>query len=320
MPLERQQGWSIAGLAAAAIFAVGSIAAVSIANDQRAAQARDAGGLSGVLDGRYRAALAAIAAADSARAQAECELEARIVDAVQIEVRAATALEAAAVVENAALILPRAARIEFESVRVEAIESLSPGFTTDADAELAARYVDVTDVVAACLAERATPETPAPSPLTEGAVAEAEARAEAAVGEPELDTARLDALDQTVTALAGRLLEVADARVAVTGLEETDAAVASAALAILTATTSSTTLDALEALTAHAQAAVDVPVRQVQPAPQPDPEPAPAPRPRPVNPAPPAPEPEPTAEPEPQPTLPVEPGNGDGAPGEPTEP
>lgn len=319
MPLERQHLWAYAGLAAAAVFAAGSLTALSLVNDEREAQARNQNGSSAVLGERYRAAIADITSAESARAQAECELEERIVEAVQLEERATDALDTAAVVEDATLIFPRAARVNFEQVRAGTIEALSPGFTTEADAELAARYVDVSDVVAACLADRATAESPAPSPLTETAVEEAEARAEAAAVAPELDTARLDALDQTVTALAGPLLEVADARVTVTGLEETDAALASAAVTILTATTSGTTLDGLEALTAHAQAAVDMAARRVQqPTPRPDPEPSPSSRPRPVNPAPPAPTPRPTVAPEPSPAPSVEPG--DGAPGDPVEP
>ncbi|WP_425844500.1 hypothetical protein [Agrococcus sp. TSP3-2-1] len=317
MPLEGQQGWAIAGLAAAAVFAAGSLTAVSIANEQRAADAREAGSATTVLDERYRAAVATITAAESARAQAECELDARIVEAVQLEDRVTAALDAAAVVEDATLILPRAARVDFESARANAIESLAPGFTTEADAELATRYVDATDVVAACLAGRVTAETPAPSPLTETAVAEAEARAAAAPAVPALDTARLDALDQTITALAGPVLAAIDARVPVAGLEETDTVVASAADAVRTGTTSATTVEALEALTAHATAAVDRGARRVQPAPspsttqpQPAPEPAPAPRPRrPANPAPPAP---PSSEPAPEPTAPPADG-GDGA-------
>lgn len=320
MPLDRQQGWAIAGLAAAAVFAAGSLTAVSIANDQRAAEAREAGSSTTVLDERYRAAIAGLTAAESARRQAECELEARIVEAVQLEQRMASALDAAEIVDNAALIIPRSARLAFEPDRVAAVESFATGFTTDTDAELAARYASVADVVAACLAERITPETPGPNPLTEEAVADAEARAAAASSEPVLDAERLQALEQAIMSFGEPTLAVTDARVAVTGIDETDAALAAAADAARTAPTGAATVELLEALTVHARAAIDAANRSVEPAPQPDPAPAPAPRPRPVNPVPVNPTPAPTADPEPQPTRPVEPGNGGDAPVDPEEP
>ncbi|MET4098113.1 hypothetical protein ABIB37_000350 [Agrococcus sp. UYP10] len=311
MPSEGTRPWAYAGLGAAALFAVGSVVAVTIVGDQRRADAEAASGSSSQLQERYATAASAIDAWEAEQLQAQCEADARIVGSVQLEQRMEAALGGAAIVEDAYIIIEAVDRAAFEESRAAAVEVFAAGFTTDDDAAVAAEYEGVADPLAACLAEAPPTTEPAPAGLTADDVEALESRA-AALDDAAPDTARLDQLDQTVTAFGPAVLQAADARVAVNGLGATADALGAATEPLRAQTAPAQTIDALEALTAHAQVALDLQaaIAAEQAAVEAPVEQAPAPAPRPVQPAPaPAPAP-PPAPSEPTPTDPGDGGEG----------
>lgn len=305
MPSESTRPWAYLGLGAAALFAIGSVAAVAIASDLRAVAAQSAGNSSSVLQERYVAATRTLDAWEAQQREAQCELDARIVGAVGLEERMRGALDDAAIVQDANLIIDRPQRAEFEQSRASLVEAFAEGFTTDGDRAVADLYGGEQDVAAVCLAQSETSTQPAAGPVTLAVVEELEARA-ASLDDPSApDVARLDALDQAVVELAQAVLRAADAVVGVERLEATAEALRVAVEPLRGEASPAQAVDALAALTAHAQAALD---RQAEIAEEEAAQEAAESDPPPSDPDP-APAPEPAPEPTPEPT---QPGGGGG--------
>ncbi|SFS00437.1 hypothetical protein SAMN04487783_0453 [Agrococcus baldri] len=303
MPIEGTRRWAYLGLSAAALFAIGSLVAVTLVSQQREVGAESAGDASSALQERYAAAAQTIETWEADHQQAVCDVAGRIVSAVDIEQRMDAALESAAVVADAWLIINPPPRAAFEIERAATAERFAAGFTTAEDQAVAAQYEGVADVVAACLAEPPT-APPAISAPTQSDVEAIEARA-AGLGDASTpDTARLDSLEAAIADFSPALLAAADEVVNVNRLSTTQEPVRTTADSLRSATDPSATIDVLEALTAHANAALglqaeieaeDAAQQEQDPAPQPQPAPGPQP----------APQPEPT---QPEPT---DPGDGD---------
>jgi hypothetical protein len=309
MPFEGSNRLAYIGLGVAALFAVGSVVAVNVVSEQRESQALGLGTSSSALEQRYSSAAREIDTWTGEHQQALCELDARVVTAVDLEQRLAVAVDDAAAVAAAWLIINPAPREAFEAERAAAVEAFAAGFTTADDEAVAARYADVEDVVAACLAQpRETVAALAGAP-TLADVEALESRA-AGLGDPSaLDAARLDALDSAVVDFAPAVLAAAEARVNVNRLAATQDALDTAAAALRATTGASETVLTLEALTAHAEASLraqgDIEAEETEdgtaqaPAPRRQPAPAPAPV--------------PTSDTETQPSPePTSPGNGGG--------
>ena len=316
MPSEGSSPWAYAGLGAAALFAIGSVTAVATASEQRQAQAQGASSSTSELHERYSAASSLIAERRAEQRQAECELDARVVAAVELEERVEAALESASIVQDAYLIMERVDREAFEQGRAAAVEAFAAGFTDGDDAATAAEYEGSDDPLAMCLAQQ--PETSAPpaGAVTVQAVEQLEDRAAALGDEPALDTARLDQLDQAVAGLGPLVLQAADARVNVNRLAASGDALGAAAEQLRAQAGPTETLLTLDALVAHAAAALEMQAEleaaqaaeetaETEAPRAPAPEPAPAPQPEPTQ----EPVPQPEPEPEPEPTAP---GNGGG--------
>ncbi|MGC5077810.1 hypothetical protein [Agrococcus sp. DT81.2] len=312
MPSEASRPWAYLGLGAAALFATGSVSAVMIATDQRQAAAEAASSSTAGLQLRYASAAREIDAWEAERLQAECEVDALAAAGVRLEQRMVASLDAAAVVDDAYLIIERVDRSAFEESRIATVEAFAAGFTTDEDAAAAAAYEGVDDVQAACLAQPAPTTPPFSDEVTPAAVEELEARV-AALDDPAADTARFEELDRAVTDFGAVVLRAADAVVNVNRLAATQQALATAAEPLRAQTAPAQTIDALDALTAHAQASLG---RQAaiaaQPTQQPTQQPAPAApqqqAPAPVRPQRPAPAP---------PATPAPPVTGEPAPSDP---
>lgn len=321
MPSETSRPLAYIGLGAAALFAVGSVVAVTIASDQRRAEAENAGESTAQLEQRYAVAASEINEWEATQRQSNCELDARIVWGVRIEQRMVGSLDDAAIVEDAYLILNPADRTAFEESRSAAVETFASGFTTDEDAAIASGYEGVDDVVAACLEEPAPAPTLPDGVVTLADVEEIEARA-AALDTAEPDASRLEELDAAVSGFGPTVLQAADAVVAVTRLAATADALTAAAEPLREQVAPLQTLDALDALTAHAQAALD---RQAaiageqaqQPVEEEETQQSQAPAPRPQRPAP---VPVPTTAPTPAPTQPGDGDNGGDSPVDPANP
>lgn len=312
MPSEISRPWAYVGLGAAAVFATGSVIAATIVGDQRRAAAEAASGTVSELQSRFAAATAAIDVWESQNAQAQCELDARVVTSVQLETRMEAALVDAEIVDDAYLIIEPGPRTAFEQSRIATIEAFAAGFTTDEDAAVAAEYEGVADVLAACLADMPEGTSPTAAPVTRAEVERAEARA-AQLGSPAaLDTARFDQLDQAVADLTPAVLAAADAVVGVPRLAATADALTAAVAPLRAQPAPSQTIDALDALTTHARAALD---RQAAIAAEQNTAPTPVqqgtnPAPRPPSPLPdPTPAPVPTETANPAPTVPSDDGD-----------
>lgn len=310
MPFEDTRGLAYIGLGVAALFAVGSVVAVNVVSQQRESQVSSLGTSSEALEQRYATAAREIEGWAAEHQQALCELDARIVTAVDLEQRLTAAVDGAAAVAGAWLIINREPRAAFEAERVAAAEAFAAGFTTADDQAVAAEYAAAEDVVTACLAEPRETAPPLTGAPTLADVEALESRAAGLGDASALDVTRLDALDAAVADFAPAVLAAAEARVNVNRLAATQDALDVAAAALSESGAPAETLLTLEALAAHAQASLvaqgdieaeDEPEEQAQ-------APAPAPRPAPVPAPAPAPEPEPTTEPEP--TEPAGPGNG----------
>ncbi|WP_306232108.1 hypothetical protein [Agrococcus beijingensis] len=318
MPFEGNRGLAYIGLGVAALFAVGSVVAVNVVSQQRESQASNLGTSSSDLEQRYSVAAREIDAWSTQNQQALCELDGRIVTAVDLEQRLDVALDDAAAVAGAWLIINPAPREAFEAERVAAIETFAAEFTTAADAAVAEQYAGADDVVAACLAQPRESVPPLTGAPTQADVEALEARA-AGLGEAsDLDVTRLDALNSAVVGFAPAVLTAADARVNVNRLAATQDVLDVTAEALRATTGPAETLVTLEALAAHAQASLvtqgDIAAEETTEEPEPEPAPAPRPRPAPAPAPAPAPTSAPTTEPapEPQPTEPANPGNGNG--------
>ena len=316
MPSEASRPLAYAGLGVAALFAIGSVTAVAIASEQQQAEAQGASISSSELRERLIAASSAIAEHEAEQQQSECELDARIAAAVDLEQRIEAALDSAAIVQDAYLIMERGDREAFEQDRAAAVEAFAAGFTDDEDAAVAAEYEGSDDPLVTCLAQVPVTSRSPSVALTEQSVEEVEARAASLGDAPPLDTARLDQLDQAVAGLGTVVLRAADAAVNVNRLASTGDALAAAAEQLRALTAPAETLLTLDALVAHAAAALELQAEReaaqateetAQPVAPRAPAPAPAPAPQP--------EPQPTPEPAPQPAPepePTSPGNGGG--------
>ena len=322
MPSEASRPLAYAGLGAAALFAICSVTAVAIASEQQQAEAQGASTSSSELRERLIAASNAIAEQEAAQRQAECEFDARVVGAVDLEQRIEAALDSAANVRDAYLIMERVDREGFEQDRAATVEAFAAGFTDGHDAAVAAEYEGSDDVLATCLAQAPATAQLAGIALTEQAVGELEARAASLDESPVLDTARLDQLDDAAAGLATVVLRAADANVNVTRLALTGDALTTAAEQLRALNTPAETLLTIDALVAHAAAAIQLQVEReaaqateetAQPVAPRAPAPAPAPAPQPELQPQPTPEPTPQPAPEPEPTGP---GNGGGNGGE----
>jgi hypothetical protein len=305
MPVGGSRGLAYIGLGVAALFAGGSVVAVNVVSQQRESQATNLGTSSSALEQRYTAASREIDAWAAEHQDALCDLESRIVTSVDLEQRLAVAVDDAAAVAGAWLIINPSPRQAFESERLAAAEAFAAGFTTEDDAAIAAQYAGVEDVVATCLAEprdTVPPLTGAPTPADVEAL---EARAAGLGDASALDVARLDALDAAVVEFAPAVQAAADARVNVNRLAATQDVLDVTATALRANAGPSETLVALEALAAHAEAALeaqgDIAAEETAAEVQ---QPAPVQRPRPA----PTSTPEPTTEPAPT----TGPGSGNG--------
>ncbi|WP_206445655.1 hypothetical protein [Agrococcus sp. KRD186] len=223
--------------------------------------------------------------------------------AVGVEQRMDAALENAALVADAWLIINPAPRAAFEAERVATVELFGSGFTTPEDEAIATQYEGVEDVVAACMSAPRDTVPPSISAPTQADVDAIEAEVTGLGDASAPDTARLDALDAAIAAFSPAVLAAADEVVNVNRLAATQEPVRTTADALRSAADPSATIDVLEALTAHANAALGRQAEiaaedaaQEQQAPAQQPQPAPDPRP--------APQPEPTQ------SDPTEPGAG----------